>query len=277
MWWRSRWGQRLSGYTRMAPRSSSCRPAGRPRADAADRSRSAAAVCGGPNPLSPMVALLGRAATPTSRDPSPGAHPACSRPIGRVALIRSSPEHGSDVAASQRFKLAGAGRALAARTCLQQRPAHAAFVPQLRSCTPGATRGTVAPMPSPYNAARVAVDDETWQAFRQAALARGIPVSPRLHQAWRRAPRRKRMQRPCRRAGRAPERRRYLRYQRLRDRPSEPRPRRGRPPRQHRARPSTCRGVASRRRQRDAPRPQGQQCNERLRHEGKERTGWDMV
>lgn len=32
-------------------------------------------------------------------------------------------------------------------------------------------------MPSPYNAARVAVDDETWQAFRQAALARGIPVS----------------------------------------------------------------------------------------------------
>lgn len=32
-------------------------------------------------------------------------------------------------------------------------------------------------MPSPYNAARVAVDEETWQAFRQAALARGIPVS----------------------------------------------------------------------------------------------------
>ena len=32
-------------------------------------------------------------------------------------------------------------------------------------------------MPSPYNAARVAVDEETWRAFRQAALARGIPVS----------------------------------------------------------------------------------------------------
>lgn len=32
-------------------------------------------------------------------------------------------------------------------------------------------------MPSPYNAARVAVDEATWQAFRQAALARGIPVS----------------------------------------------------------------------------------------------------
>ena len=32
-------------------------------------------------------------------------------------------------------------------------------------------------MPSPYNAARVAVDDATWQAFRQAAVARGIPVS----------------------------------------------------------------------------------------------------
>lgn len=32
-------------------------------------------------------------------------------------------------------------------------------------------------MPSPYNAARVAVDQGTWQAFRQAAVARGIPVS----------------------------------------------------------------------------------------------------
>ena len=37
-------------------------------------------------------------------------------------------------------------------------------------------------MPSPYNAARVAVDEETWQAFRQAALARGIPVSAYLGQ-----------------------------------------------------------------------------------------------
>lgn len=35
-------------------------------------------------------------------------------------------------------------------------------------------------MPSPYNAARVAVDEDTWQAFRQAALARGIPVSAYL-------------------------------------------------------------------------------------------------
>jgi hypothetical protein len=32
-------------------------------------------------------------------------------------------------------------------------------------------------MPSPYPAARVAVDDDTWRAFRQAALVRGIPVS----------------------------------------------------------------------------------------------------
>lgn len=32
-------------------------------------------------------------------------------------------------------------------------------------------------MPSPYNAARVAVDEATWQEFRQAALARGLPVS----------------------------------------------------------------------------------------------------
>ncbi len=35
-------------------------------------------------------------------------------------------------------------------------------------------------MPSPYNAARVAVDNATWQAFRQAAVARGIPVSAYL-------------------------------------------------------------------------------------------------
>ena len=41
----------------------------------------------------------------------------------------------------------------------------------------GATRATVAPMPSPYPAARIAVDDEMWRAFRQAALVRGIPVS----------------------------------------------------------------------------------------------------
>ena len=32
-------------------------------------------------------------------------------------------------------------------------------------------------MPSPYPAARIAVDDDTWRAFRQAALVRGIPVS----------------------------------------------------------------------------------------------------
>ncbi len=32
-------------------------------------------------------------------------------------------------------------------------------------------------MPSPYNAARVAVDEATWQEFRQAALSRDIPVS----------------------------------------------------------------------------------------------------
>ena len=32
-------------------------------------------------------------------------------------------------------------------------------------------------MPSPYPAARIAVDDEAWRAFRQAALIRGIPVS----------------------------------------------------------------------------------------------------
>ena len=32
-------------------------------------------------------------------------------------------------------------------------------------------------MPSPYPAARIAVDADTWRAFRQAAIARGIPVS----------------------------------------------------------------------------------------------------
>jgi len=32
-------------------------------------------------------------------------------------------------------------------------------------------------MPSPYPAARIAVDSDTWRAFRQAALVRGIPVS----------------------------------------------------------------------------------------------------
>jgi hypothetical protein len=32
-------------------------------------------------------------------------------------------------------------------------------------------------MPSPYPAARIAVDDGTWRTFRQAALLRGIPVS----------------------------------------------------------------------------------------------------
>src|SRR3954451_14807666 len=35
-------------------------------------------------------------------------------------------------------------------------------------------------MPSPYPAARVAIDDTSWQAFRQAALLRGIPVSAYL-------------------------------------------------------------------------------------------------
>jgi hypothetical protein len=32
-------------------------------------------------------------------------------------------------------------------------------------------------MPSPYPAARVAVDEDSWRAFRQAALVRGISVS----------------------------------------------------------------------------------------------------
>jgi hypothetical protein len=35
-------------------------------------------------------------------------------------------------------------------------------------------------MPSSYPAARVAIDDESWRAFRQAALVRGIPVSAYL-------------------------------------------------------------------------------------------------
>jgi hypothetical protein len=35
-------------------------------------------------------------------------------------------------------------------------------------------------VPSSYPAARIAVDDETWRAFRQAALVRGIPVSAYL-------------------------------------------------------------------------------------------------
>ncbi|MEA2494646.1 MAG: hypothetical protein QOJ29_2557, partial [Thermoleophilaceae bacterium] len=30
-------------------------------------------------------------------------------------------------------------------------------------------------MPSPYPAARIAVDDNAWRAFRQAAIVRGIP------------------------------------------------------------------------------------------------------
>jgi hypothetical protein len=32
-------------------------------------------------------------------------------------------------------------------------------------------------MPSPYPAARIAVDADAWRAFRQAAIIRGIPVS----------------------------------------------------------------------------------------------------
>jgi hypothetical protein len=35
-------------------------------------------------------------------------------------------------------------------------------------------------MPSPHPAARVAIDESSWQAFRQAALLRGIPVSAYL-------------------------------------------------------------------------------------------------
>jgi hypothetical protein len=41
----------------------------------------------------------------------------------------------------------------------------------------GATRDAVAPVPSPYPAARIAVDADSWRAFRQAAIVRGIPVS----------------------------------------------------------------------------------------------------
>jgi hypothetical protein len=43
-----------------------------------------------------------------------------------------------------------------------------------------ATRSIVAPMPSRNQVARVAVDDETWRAFRQAALARDITVAAYL-------------------------------------------------------------------------------------------------
>jgi hypothetical protein len=32
-------------------------------------------------------------------------------------------------------------------------------------------------MPSPHPAARIAVEDRAWRAFRQAAIVRGIPVS----------------------------------------------------------------------------------------------------
>jgi hypothetical protein len=32
-------------------------------------------------------------------------------------------------------------------------------------------------MPSPYPAARIAVDAAAWRAFRQAAIVRGIPMS----------------------------------------------------------------------------------------------------
>jgi hypothetical protein len=41
-------------------------------------------------------------------------------------------------------------------------------------------RATVAPTPSPYPAARIAVHDGAWRAFRQAAIVRGIPVSAYL-------------------------------------------------------------------------------------------------
>lgn len=44
----------------------------------------------------------------------------------------------------------------------------------------GATCDTVARIPSPHPAARVAVDEHTWQEFRHAALLRGIPVSAYL-------------------------------------------------------------------------------------------------
>jgi hypothetical protein len=43
-----------------------------------------------------------------------------------------------------------------------------------------ATRATVAPLPSPYPTARIAVDADSWRAFRQAAIVRGIPVSVSL-------------------------------------------------------------------------------------------------
>ena len=35
-------------------------------------------------------------------------------------------------------------------------------------------------MPTPNQVARVAVDDATWRTFRQAALARGIPIAAYL-------------------------------------------------------------------------------------------------
>jgi hypothetical protein len=61
-----------------------------------------------------------------------------------------------------------------------ERPQHA--TPHAQEDRPtqlhhGATRGTVALMPSPYPAARIAVDADAWRAFRQAAIVRGIPVS----------------------------------------------------------------------------------------------------
>ena len=44
----------------------------------------------------------------------------------------------------------------------------------------GATRSIVDTMPSNAKVARVAVSDEQWSAFRQAALAQGISVSTYL-------------------------------------------------------------------------------------------------
>src|SRR4051794_40171619 len=60
------------------------------------------------------------------------------------------------------------------RTCSPSTGARSLSTPPNGSCGPG-RRSRL--MPSPYPAARVAVDAETWDAFRLLALRRGISIS----------------------------------------------------------------------------------------------------
>ena len=63
------------------------------------------------------------------------------------------------------------------RTPETRRPSSAHKAVRPHSCTTVQRVPPLLLMPSPYPAARIAVDDSTWRAFRQAAIVRGIPVS----------------------------------------------------------------------------------------------------